>query len=253
LGEGGGREVDETDEAGLDAAGGDAGAADEERDVETFDGEPLFAPRHGAAVVGEEKHEGVFENAGGFELGEDGADALVDGFDAALVGIPVAAHERVLGVVGRELERGEGGFVVGRGNRKRTVGLGDLELGEKGLAGFTFPPVVAVEHLRGVVGEVVVGFGFGDDAAVAHRAGRGGVGDEPTGVAEERGEVAVGRGERLGFFDVVGVEAGDDLRGAEDEGGARRTADGGGGVGARVAAALGGEAVEVRGFDVAQP
>ena len=68
MGEGGGGEVDETNEAGLDAAGGDAGAADEERDVETFDGEPLFALRHGAAVVGKEKHEGVIENAGGFEL-----------------------------------------------------------------------------------------------------------------------------------------------------------------------------------------
>ena len=82
---------------------GRARAADEERDVQAFDCEPLFTPRHGAAVVGEEEHEGVIEHAGGLELGEDDADALVDGFDAALVGIPIAAHERVLGVVGREL------------------------------------------------------------------------------------------------------------------------------------------------------
>lgn len=64
--------------------------------------------------------------------------------------------------------------------------------------------------------------------------------------------MAVGRGEGLGIFDVVGVQAGGDLRGAEDEGGARRAAHGSGCVGACVAATLGGEAVKVRGFHVAQ-
>ena len=252
MGEGGGCEIDEADEARFEAAGGDAGAADEERHVEAFDGEPLFAPRHRAAVVGEEKNERVIKDAGFGELGEDDADALIDGFDAALVSIPVAAHERVVRVVGREGEAGECGGVVGVRNGEGAMGLGDLKLGEEGLAGLAFPPVVAVEHLGGIVGEVVVGFPFLDDATAAHRARGGGVGDEPAGLAEERGEVAVGRGERLGIFDVVGVEARGDLRGAEDKGGARRAADGGRGVGAGVATALGGEAVEVRGLDVAQ-
>lgn len=138
VGERGGREVDQADETRLDAAGGDAGAADEERHVEAFDREPLFAPWHGAAVVREEKHEGVFEDAGFGELGEDDADALVDGLDAALVGIPVAAHERVIGVVGRELEAGERSVVVGFGNGKRTVRLGDLNCAKKGWPDFRF-------------------------------------------------------------------------------------------------------------------
>ena len=78
VGEGGGCEIDEADETRFDAAGGGAGAADEERDVNAFDGEPLFAPRHGAAVISEEKHERVIKHTGFGELGEDYADALID-------------------------------------------------------------------------------------------------------------------------------------------------------------------------------
>ena len=196
----------------------DLRAADDEGDLEAFDAEPLFAPGHGAAVIGEEDDEGVVEDAFGLELIEDGADALVDDFDAALVGVPIAADEGVVGVVCGQFDGGEGGGIEGVGDGEGAVGFGDLELGEEGLVWVAFAPVVTVEELFGVVDEVVVGFAFGDLFAAALGAGSGGVGDEPAGFAEQCGKGFVGSGERLGIFGVVRMQAGGGLVAAEDEG-----------------------------------
>ena len=126
--------------------GVDFGSADDKGDLKAFDAEPLFAPGHGAAVIGEEDDEGVVEDAFGLELIEDGADTLVDDFDAALVGVPVAADEGVIGVVCGQLDGGECGIVEGVGDGEGAVGFGDLELGEEGLVWVAFAPVVTVEE-----------------------------------------------------------------------------------------------------------
>jgi hypothetical protein len=86
-------------------------------------------------VVGEEHHQGILQDVFGFQLREDGADALVDDFDATFIGIPVAAAQRVIGIIRRELDGGQGGLIVLRGNGEWPMRFRDLELGEEGTAG----------------------------------------------------------------------------------------------------------------------
>jgi hypothetical protein len=81
----------------------------------------------------------------------------------------------------------------------------DLKLSEKRLPGFPFSPIVAVEHLGGMMREVVMSFGFGDEAATPDCIGRRSVGDIPTFLPKQFREVSVGGRQRLRILDIVGM------------------------------------------------
>ena len=51
--------------------------------------------------------------------------------------------------------------------------LGDLKLRKEGLSRFPFPPVITVEHLCGIMGEIVMCLAFADRLSAALGSGRG--------------------------------------------------------------------------------
>jgi hypothetical protein len=148
-----------------------------------------------------------------------------------------------------EFQFGEDGVIKSFRDGKRPVRLGNLKLSEERLAGFPFPPVVAVEHRRGIVGEIVVRLALSDHAPAPHRARRGCVCDEPSCVAQQSWQVAIGRGQRLRILDIMGVKAGGRLIAAQDEGRAGGTAHRRAGVSASIATTSSREAIEMRRFD----
>ena len=97
-----GGEVDVFDEVRTDLADGDAGTADDERDMRTFFIKELLAAGVADAVVGHEDDQSVRQLAFLFEPGEHAADVQVGQADGVEVIGPVLQQHRVARVVGRQ-------------------------------------------------------------------------------------------------------------------------------------------------------
>ena len=128
--------------------------------------------------------------------------------------------------------------------------LGDLKLRKEGLSRFPFPPVIAVEHLCGIMGEIVVCLAFTDGFSAAFGSGRGRIRNKPTRVAKQAWEMPVRWRQRLWILHVVGMQSCRGLVAPENECRTGSTAHGGSGISACVAAALRSEAVQMRSVDL---
>ena len=271
-GEGGGGDVEAEDEVLADGASFEGGviALDHEGDVDTAFVAKLFvAEGLVVAVVGEEKDDGVFELAVGFEEGEDFLDLGIGATGGVVVLGPRGAVDGGVGEVGRD-----GDVVVGEEFAFADVpGFGfaspDHDLAEPRLVfvGALAPGVLDECFLilsDGVVALPAVHSGFvgvlGADgvefAAVVEEVVvvLAGVEGEVAGLAEEFGEGADAVGEidvGVGIDGAFGGAGGAVLVGASgglvdagDHGGAGCGANGGGHEGAFEEDALGGEFVD---------
>jgi AraC-like DNA-binding protein len=272
------------DVAGPSDEGGDAGAAlvelafaAVEGAVVAGDGFDIALAGHagvaGAAVVAVEDDEGVLAHAFGFERGEDTADFVVETGDhagvgaAGFVGDVGVAFDVVLGCLIGCVGGGEGEVHEERGGGvvalEASDGVGTEELGS---VAFLLDGVVValpVEDVVGGVGEVVDlaedGAVVVVEAALAGPVFAVGMTEVPfadhfgavAGGFEEVGEGALRGVEAIGAFggDDDGLEAVAEGVAAGHDGGAGGGAEGEG-VELFQAGAVGGEVVDVRGFDV---
>jgi len=130
--------------------------------------------------------------------------------------------------------------------------LGDLKLGKEGLARLPLPPVIAIEHLLRIVGEIVVRLALLDRLATADRARCRRVGDKPARLTQQAWQMLIRRGQRLRLLHIMRMQPSGGLIAAENEGRARGAAHGGCRISASVATPFCGETVQVGRADLRQ-